>query len=232
METPSLITAFIGGVLSFISPCILPLIPVYISYITGVSVEELKSKRGISFSLFFHSLFFVFGFSVVFIFLGFASSFLASFFIEKREIIEKIAGIFIIVLSIHLIGIYRFKFLDFEKKLNPFYVALPFLRSFLVGFAFGFGWTPCIGPILSAILLVAATYGSPFKGILLLTLYSLGIAVPFILSGFFINLFLNLFSKLKKHLRKIEIIAGIFLFVLGVLLLTGLFYRLSFTLNL
>jgi len=232
METPSLITAFVGGFLSFISPCVLPLIPVYLSYITGISIEELKTKRGISFSLLLHSLLFVFGFSTIFLFLGFASSFIGSFFIEKKDIIEKVAGIFIIVLSIHLIGIYRFKFLDVEKKVNPLHVTLPFLRSFLVGFAFGFGWTPCIGPILSAILAIAATYGSPLKGTILLTFYSLGIAVPFLISGLFINIFFVFFSKLRKHLRKVEIFAGTFLLLLGILLLTGLFSKLSFALSL
>ncbi len=231
METPSLITAFVGGILSFISPCILPLIPAYLSYITGASIEELKAKSGISVSVLLHSLLFVLGFSTIFLFLGFASSFLGSFFIERRDIIEKIAGIFIIVLSIHLIGIYRFKFLDVERKVNPAQVALPFLRSFLVGFAFGFGWTPCIGPILSAILAIAATYGSPLKGVILLTFYSLGLAIPFIISGLFINIFFAFFSKLRKHLRKIEILAGIFLLVLGILLLTGLFSKFSFALS-
>ncbi|MEO0283728.1 MAG: cytochrome c biogenesis protein CcdA [candidate division WOR-3 bacterium] len=232
VETPSILTAFFGGFLSFLSPCILPLIPAYISYITGASIEELKSSNSFSFGILIHSLLFVFGFSTIFLFLGFASSLIGSFFIEKKFILEKVAGIFIIILSLHLTGILRFKFLDVEKKLNPVQSSLPFLRSFLVGFGFGFGWTPCIGPILSAILALAATSASPLKGTFLLAFYSLGLAIPFIISGLFINLFFAMFLKFKKHLRKVEIIAGLFLFALGILLLLGIFSKITFTLSL
>ncbi len=230
METPTLFSAFIGGVLSFLSPCILPLIPAYFSYITGVSVEELKNRNTISI-LILNSLFFVFGFSTIFLFLGFASSFIGSFFLEQKGIIEKIAGIFIIILSIHLMGFYRIKFLDVERKVEIKAVPLPLLRSFFVGLAFGFGWTPCIGPILAAILAVAASQGSAIKGTILLSFYSLGLAIPFMISALSLNLFFILFKGIRKHLRKIELFAGIFLFILGILLLTGIFSKLSFGLG-
>lgn len=232
MEIPSFLTAFIGGFLSFLSPCILPLIPAYISYITGASVEELKNRDSFSLSILIHSLLFVFGFSTIFLFLGFASSFIGSFFIEKKFILEKLSGIFIVLLSLHIMGIFKLKFLDVERKLNPVEVSLPFLRSYLVGFGFGFGWTPCIGPILSSILALSATYASPLKGTILLTFYSLGLAIPFLISGLFINLFFAIFLKFRKHLRKVEIISGLFLFILGLLLLSGFFSKITFTLSL
>ncbi|MEN3044910.1 MAG: cytochrome c biogenesis protein CcdA [Candidatus Hydrothermales bacterium] len=231
MEHPSIVVAFSAGFLSFLSPCILPLIPVYFSYITGISINELKKRGVFSFLIFFHSLLFVFGFSTVFLFLGFSSSLLGSFFLDKREILEKVAGIFIIILSLHLIGLLRFKFLDVERKINPIKFSFPLLNSFFVGFAFGFGWTPCIGPVLAAILAFAATYGSPFKGLLLLGFYSLGLAVPFIISGFFINFFFSAFQKLRKGFRVIEIISGILLLILGILLFLGIFSRFSFYLG-
>ncbi|MEN3045555.1 MAG: cytochrome c biogenesis protein CcdA [Candidatus Hydrothermales bacterium] len=227
MEHPSIVVSFMAGFLSFFSPCILPLIPVYFSYITGVSVNELKKKGKYYFLILFHSLLFVLGFSTVFLFLGFSSSLIGSFFLDKREILEKVAGIFIIILSIHLIGLFRFKFLDVERRINPVKFGISFLNSFFVGFAFGFGWTPCIGPVLASILALAATYGSPFKGLLLLGFYSLGLAIPFIISGFFINFFFLLFQKLRKSLRIFEIISGLLLLILGILLLFGVFSKIS-----
>jgi len=214
-EIPSLISAFLGGIFSFISPCVLPLIPIYISYISGISLEELM-ERGKTLPVLLNSLFFVLGFTVVFVFYGASATFIGNLISEYKFILSKIGGIIIIIFGIHLTGLFRLKFLDYERKLNLKSEKTSYISSFIMGFAFSFGWTPCIGPILASIIVLAASKETLFKGIILLFTYSLGLGIPFILSGIFINYFFKAFSKIKRHFRKIEIIAGILLIILGI----------------
>ena len=225
-EIPSLISAFLAGILSFVSPCVLPLIPVYISYISGVSLEELQ-RGGKFIPVLINSFIFVLGFTVVFVFYGASATFIGEMISHYKYILSKIGGIIIIIFGIHLTGLFRLKFLDIERKINikgkfPLYIG-----SFLMGIAFSFGWTPCIGPILAAILILAAQKETLFQGIFLLFLYSMGLGIPFILSGIFINYFFKAFSKIKKHFRKIEIIAGILLIILGILVFFDIIQILS-----
>jgi len=214
-EIPSLISAFLGGIFSFISPCVLPLIPIYISYISGISLEELMGK-GKTLPVFINSLFFVLGFTIVFVFYGASATFIGNLISKYKYILSKIGGIIIIIFGIHLTGLFRLKFLDYERKFNLKKGKTSYISSLIMGFAFSFGWTPCIGPILASIIVLAASKETLFQGIILLFTYSLGLGIPFILSGIFINYFFKIFSKIKRHFRKIEIIAGILLIILGI----------------
>jgi cytochrome c-type biogenesis protein len=214
--------AFFGGILSFISPCVLPLVPSYISFVTGISFEELTGDNtvGLKKVILFNSLMFILGFSTVFVvILGSSAQLFGSVFMEYQDIIRKLGGLAIILLGIHIIGIINFKILQRDKRLH-FFKDKPagFLGSFLVGIGFAAGWTPCIGPILSAIFAVAATSESSWSGITLFIAYSAGLAIPFMLTSLGINTFLHHFNKLKKHMRLVSIISGLFLIVTGVLI--------------
>ena len=227
MTDVSVFAAFFAGLISFVSPCVLPLIPAYVSYITGISVSDLTEGRGDTFRIFISSLVFVLGFSIIFILLGASATFIGAFMVKNLNIISKVAGIIIIVFGLHLTGIIRIKFLLFEKKVHAGGVKVSLLGTFLMGLAFAFGWTPCVGPILAGILGIAATKTSIFEGIILLTFYSAGLGIPFILTAVATGTFVNFFSKLKKHFRKIEIVSGIFLIFIGILIFFDMFGKLS-----
>jgi len=229
-ENVSLLTAFLAGLLSFISPCVLPLIPGYISFISGESIQALKNSEEIKNSrqkVILSSLFFVLGFSFVFILLGASATTIGRFLLKYLRILSVIAGIVIIILGLHLAGVFRIKFLYFEKKFQVQKKPVNVFGSFLLGVAFAFGWTPCIGPILAAILAVAASQGTIAKGILLLTSYSLGMAIPFMITSLSITLFFKLFDKIKKYFNIIEWISGILLVIIGLLMVTGIFTRIT-----
>ncbi|HBY57873.1 MAG TPA: cytochrome C biogenesis protein [Candidatus Atribacteria bacterium] len=218
----SLIAAFLAGFLSFISPCVLPLIPGYISFISGVSLEDIEGKKGQNQNtIIISSLFFILGFSLIFILLGATATFLGNFLLEKAFILRKVAGIIIILFGIHMSGLYRIKFLDYEKRLYT--KARPvniIVGPFLMGLAFAFGWTPCVGPILAAILVYASTQDTVYQGILLLTLYSAGLGIPFLLTALAINKFYLFSNKIKKNFKIIEMVGGILLVLIGSLILT------------
>ena len=211
--------AFLGGLISFLSPCVLPLIPGYISYISGSSFDKIKEKK--SNLIFLKTIFFTLGFSFVFIALGSTATFVGQFFLFNSNILRIIAGVIIIIFSLHLIGFVNFNFMNkdirfFNDKYNN-NLSFPFI----VGAAFGFGWTPCIGPILGSIIALAALEETIAQGILLLSFYSLGLAIPFIISGVLIDKFL-LFSKtFNKFTSIITKIGGLILFLTGVAILTG-----------
>lgn len=218
--------AFLGGVLSFISPCVLPLLPSYVSFITGISFEQLTQDESseVKKAVIKNSLMFVLGFSTVFIvILGSSAQLLGSVFMQYQDAIRKIGGVVIILLGIHIMGIINFNILQREKRLDFFSRGKPsgLAGSFLVGIGFAAGWTPCIGPILSAIFAVAATSESTWSGMVLFIAYSAGLAIPFMLTALGINTFLKHFGKLKKHMRVISIITGFFLIVTGVLIFTN-----------
>jgi cytochrome c-type biogenesis protein len=226
MENVSLFAAFTAGIISFISPCVLPLIPAYLSFISGVSVEEIKSqekKSKVLKKVSLSTLFFILGFSFVFVALGASATFIGEFLLSKLSLFNKIAGILIILLGLHLIGVFRIPFLNYEKRFHTRSKPLGLLGSFLVGLAFAFGWTPCIGPILAGILLLASNQGTVIKGVVLLSAYSLGLGIPFFVTAVSFHSFLSVFGWIKKHFRTVEIISGSFLIIIGFLIFTGLF---------
>lgn len=228
------IGAFVAGLLSFLSPCVLPLIPSYISYITGISFADLQAEHPshvIRQKTIFHSLCFIFGFTTVFVLLGASATFIGSFLSENASIIRKVGGVLLVILGIHVTGLFPLKFLLGEKRVSIKHKPTGYAGSFLVGIAFAAGWTPCIGPILAAILAVAATEERVYQGILLLLTYSLGLGVPFLLSALAMHAFLSFFNRFKKYIRIFEIITGIFLVVVGVLIYTNWLSRLSGYMN-
>jgi cytochrome c-type biogenesis protein len=211
--------AFLAGLISFLSPCVLPLIPGYISYISGTSLEKLGEKK--NYLILTKTIFFTLGFSIVFISLGSTATFLGKFFLNNSNTLRIIAGIVIIFFSFQLIGLINFKFMNnevriFTEKYND-NLAFPLV----VGMAFGFGWTPCIGPILGSILALAAIEENLSKSILLLSSYSLGLAIPFIISGILIDKFLFFSKNFKKYIKLTAKIGGVILLLTGVAILTN-----------
>ena len=212
-----LIVAFGAGLVSFLSPCVLPLIPGYISYISGSSLSELIEKKEINL---IPIILFTLGFSIVFIIFGAASTFLGQVLLQNSYEIRIAAGLLIVILSLHIIGIINIKFLNYEKRIET-KTNSRFYSPILIGMAFAFGWTPCIGPILGSILVLAATEESINRGILLLIFYSLGLALPFILSGYLIQKFLMFSKNFKKNINLVSKIGGIILLITGILILTN-----------
>tara|TARA_Y100000992_G_scaffold3669_1_gene2344 strand:- start:296 stop:1003 length:708 start_codon:yes stop_codon:yes gene_type:complete len=219
-----LVIAFGAGLISFLSPCVLPLIPGYISYISGNSLNELIEKKNINLT---PIILFTFGFSIVFIIFGAASTFLGNVLLQNSYELRIAAGLIIILLSLHIIGLINIKFLNFEKRVET-KTSNNFYSPFIIGMAFAFGWTPCIGPILGSILVLAATEESINKGILLLTSYSLGLAIPFILSGYLIQKFLIFSKNFRKNINLVSKIGGIILLITGILILTNQLQALGF----
>ena len=206
-----------AGLISFLSPCVLPLIPGYISYISGSSINELIEKKNINL---FPIILFTVGFSIVFIFFGAASTLLGQVLLQNSYELRIVAGLIIIILSLHIIGIINLKFLNYEKRVQT-NIKKNFLSPILIGMAFAFGWTPCIGPILGSILVLASTEESLKQGILLLAFYSIGLAVPFILSGYLIQKFLIFSKNFKKNINKVSKIGGSILLITGILMITN-----------
>ena len=212
-----LIIAFGAGLISFLSPCVLPLIPGYISYISGSSLIELMEKKKVNLT---PIVLFTLGFSLVFIIFGAASTFLGQVLLQNSYELRIAAGLLIVILSLHIIGVINLKFLNYEKRIQT-NSNTNFYSPILIGMAFAFGWTPCIGPILGSILVLAATEESINKGIMLLISYSLGLALPFILSGYLIQKFLMFSKNFKKNINLVSKIGGFILLITGVLILTN-----------
>jgi len=212
-----LFIAFGAGLISFLSPCVLPLIPGYISYISGSSLNELIEKKNVNL---IPIILFTVGFSIVFIVFGAASTFLGQVLLQNSYELRIAAGLVIVVLSLHIIGIINIKFLNFEKRIHT-NKNTNFYSPIIIGMAFAFGWTPCIGPILVSILVLAATEQNINKGIFLLVSYSLGLALPFILSGYLIQKFLIFSKNFKKNINLVSKIGGIILLITGILILTN-----------
>lgn len=215
----SLILAFSAGLLSFLSPCVLPLIPAYISYITGGAIEKTYNDK-YKFNVLYKSFGFVIGFSIIFILLGATATFLGNLVTAYMSMLRKIGGIIIILFGLHTIGIFKIKFLYYEKRFLHFN-NFSNLNSFVMGMAFATGWTPCIGPILSSILIYAANMDTVPKGIMLLIMYSLGLAIPFILTALAIERLSLHFKKITRYLPLISIISGILMIVMGILIFTN-----------
>src|SRR5512134_3128624 len=236
-ENVSLLAAFGAGLLSFISPCVLPLVPGYLSYISGLSLDEMRGtpvvagggtvavarQVGARRQVVIASLAFIIGFSLVFVALGAAASAIGQFLAERQAIFNRIAGAVIIVFGLHTMGVLRIEWLYQEKRLQTSRKPAGVFGAGLVGLAFAFGWTPCIGPILAGILAVAASQDTIWKGVQLLAIYSLGLGIPFLITALAINQFFAAFAKIRRHYHKIELVSGALLVVIGVLIFTDQF---------
>ncbi len=224
MESLSWAMAFLAGLTSFLSPCILPIIPSYLAFITGLSLSELTSDKKsakIRKTTVLSTLCFILGFSVVFVSLGAGASKIGLLLQQHMEIISKIAGVIVVIFGLYIMGVLKLSFLTKHKQIEVRNKPAGYIGSFLIGIAFSLGWTPCVGPILGAILLYASQSETIWQGIYLLCFYSLGIAIPFLLTSIAVDTALGYFTKVKKHMRKINIAAGLLLIVVGVMIYTG-----------
>jgi cytochrome c-type biogenesis protein len=224
-DNPSFLAAFAAGLLSFISPCVLPLIPGYLSYISGLTLDEMQGTGTSTISagqarrrVLVASIFFILGFSFVFISFGAAASALGSFLLERRKVIAKIAAVIVIVFGLHTMGVLRIGWLYSEKRVQVDRKPTSVFGAFFVGLAFAFGWTPCIGPILTGILAIASVQDTVWKGVQLLAVYSLGLGVPFLITALAINQFFSAFARIRRHYHAIEVGSGLLLCGIGVLL--------------
>jgi cytochrome c-type biogenesis protein len=225
---PLPIAAFLAGLVSFLSPCVLPLVPGYVSLISGAGVEELKTTDSQLFrKVMLNSAAFIIGFSIVFILLGAAATEVGYMLRYYKSALARIAGIVIIIFGLHLTGIFKIKWLYTDARLHSVKGGSTPWGAFVIGFAFAFGWTPCVGPILAVILGFAATQDSVIKGTLLLAVYSLGLAVPFLLTSLGIERFLNFYSRFRSHMHALEVASGGLLIALGALLVAGRFTLIS-----
>jgi cytochrome c-type biogenesis protein len=226
--------AFTAGILSFFSPCVLPLIPSYLTYITGLSFGQLQDAHPtakIRLTVLCHSLCFILGFTIVFVLLGAIAGFASANFQQHlREgliWVERVGGALIFLFGVHMTGLFHFGVLLGEKRVHLHQKPSGFLGTVLVGVAFAAGWTPCIGPILASILMIAASSGQAAKGVSLLTVYSIGLGIPFLISGLLFHHFLVVFNRFRKHIRLIEIITGVLLMLVGIMLMFNLMGQLT-----
>ncbi|MGB2690406.1 MAG: cytochrome c biogenesis protein CcdA [Desulfobacterales bacterium] len=228
-QTVSFPAAFVAGLLSFFSPCVLPLIPAYFTFITGFSIEELTEEYNseIRKKVFLSTFLFVLGFSLVFILMGASASYLGGLMYTYKKLIRIIGGILIIILGIHLTGLIRIPGLDFEKRINLEKKPLHFFGTLIIGMAFGAGWSPCIGPLLGSILIVAGSQETVWQGVMLLGIYSAGLATPFIIISIFINFLLIFIKKASKVLKYVNVVAGVVLIVVGLILVSNKLYVFS-----
>jgi cytochrome c-type biogenesis protein len=223
----SLVMAFLAGLLTFLSPCILPLIPAYISFITGVSIDDLVSsseqKNKMTGIIFLEMVLFILGFSLVFVLLGASASYFGKFVLSHLKLLRIVGGILVILFGLYIAGLFRIRFLGYERKIHLKMKPTNILGSFIVGIVFALGWTPCVGPILGTILTYASTQETVREGIFLLGSYSLGLAIPFLISGLAVNFFVRGFRKIRKYSRLISVLTGGLLILFGILILTGKF---------
>jgi cytochrome c-type biogenesis protein len=230
VESPTFLAAFVAGVLSFISPCVLPLIPGYLSYISGLTLDEMQGTGDTAMSfgaarrrVLAASIFFILGFSFVFICFGAAASVLGQYMLERQRLLAKIAAVIVILFGLHTMGVLRIGWLYSEKRVQVERKPTTLFGAFFVGLAFAFGWTPCIGPILGGILAIAGTQQTVGQGVQLLAVYSAGLGLPFLLTALAINQFFTVFKRIRKHYHLIEIVSGLLLVLIGVLIFTNRF---------
>lgn len=225
---PLPLAAFFAGLISFLSPCVLPLVPGYLSMISGAGLEELKAPQSrLMRRVMVNSVAFILGFSVVFIALGAAATEIGQVLGVYKHTLARIAGVVIILFGLHLTGIFRIKALYMDARLHNLKGGSTPVGAFVIGFAFAFGWTPCLGPVLSGILALAAEQNTLGKGITLLAVYSSGLAVPFLLTSLGIERFLKFYSRFRSHMHALEVASGVLLIALGILLLIGKFTLIS-----
>lgn len=225
---PLPIAAFLAGLISFLSPCVLPLVPGYVSLISGAGVEELKSPQAhLMRRVMVNSVGFILGFSVVFVTLGAISTEVGQLAAQYKHTLSIVAGVVIIIFGLHLTGIFQIPLLLRDARLHNVSGSSTPIGAFVIGFAFAFGWTPCLGPILTLILTFASQEDTLMKGVLLLAVYSLGLAVPFLLTSLLMERFLKFYSRFRSHMHALEVLSGGLMIALGVLLVIGRFTMIS-----
>ncbi len=226
---PAMLIALVAGVLSFLSPCVLPIVPPYLAYMGGISMGEMRAGGASARArVIWPAIFFVLGLSTVFLFLGFTASFLGRFFLENQIWLARASGAMVIILGLHFLGVFRIPILDREARLEAGDRGGSAMGAYVLGLAFAFGWTPCIGPQLGAILSLAATEANLARGTTLLGVYALGLGLPFLLAALFIERAMGVMTRLKRHMKAIERAMGALLIVVGVALMTGAFSAFSF----
>lgn len=224
---PAMFVALLAGVLSFLSPCVLPIVPPYLAYMSGVSLNELSEGKARNAAI-MPAVFFVMGLSTVFLFLGFTASIIGQVFLQYQSTLNTLAGLLVMIFGAHFIGIYRIGFLDREARIDVGDRGGSSFGAYILGLAFAFGWTPCIGPQLGAILSMAASEASVTRGTLLLAVYAIGLGVPFLLVAAFLPRLTGLMGWMKRHMEQIERVMGLLLWTIGLLMLTGGFASFSY----
>jgi cytochrome c-type biogenesis protein len=230
MENVSVLYAFAAGLVSFLSPCVLPLVPGYISIISGSSLDQLKAQQKDSAlfrTVFMNSIMFIIGFSITFIMMGATASWLGQILLSHRDLFSKLAGLLLIVFGIHLTGIFKINLLYRDKRFHNVQQPRGLLGALVLGLAFAFGWTPCIGPILASIMAIATTKETVTQGMFLLGIYAAGLGIPFLLTSLALNQFLSFYSRFKRHFHAVEILSGALVIAVGLLILTGTLTRLN-----
>ena len=225
---PAILIALVAGVLSFLSPCVLPIVPPYLAYMSGVSINDMSNPGVARRKAIVAALFFVMGLSTVFLLLGFTASTFGMFFLRNQEIMAQISGIVVIIFGLHFLGVFRIPLLDREMRVDAGESNGSIFGAYVLGLAFAFGWTPCIGPQLGAILSLAATEASVARGTMLLGFYAMGLGIPFLLAAMFLTRSMALMNRMKKHMKLIERVMGGLLLVVGIALLTGAFSTFSY----
>jgi cytochrome c-type biogenesis protein len=225
---PAMLVALLAGVLSFLSPCVLPIVPPYLAYMGGISMGEMTGQGARRRRVILPALCFVLGLSTIFLLLGFTASAIGSFVLSNQLLLARISGAIIIVFGLHFLGVFRIGILDREMRLDAGERGGSAVGAYVLGLAFAFGWTPCIGPQLGAILSLAAQEGSTTRGTLLLGIYALGLGLPFLIAAIFIERSMSLMAKLKRHMKLIERLMGALLLIVGLALVTGFFTDFSY----
>jgi cytochrome c-type biogenesis protein len=227
MDQVTLLTAVVAGFLSFVSPCVLPLIPGYLSFVSGLSLEEMREGAAGNVSarrqVLLASTAFVLGFSAVFIALGASASAIGDYLMSRLPLLGKIAGVLIIIFGLHTMGVFRLGFLETEKRIHATRKPAGFVGAFVIGIAFAFGWTPCIGPILGGILAIAGSRDSIGEGVRLLAIYSLGLGIPFLLTALAVDRFFAATARIRRYYHAIEVASGVLLVAIGLLIFTNRF---------
>lgn len=225
---PAMAVALLAGVVSFLSPCVLPIVPPYLAFMSGVSLNEMEAGGSARRKAILAALFFVMGLSTVFLVLGFTASAFGAFFLQNQILLARLSGAVVMVFGLHFLGVFRISFLDREARIDAGEGGGSAFGAYILGLAFAFGWTPCIGPQLGAILSLAASEGSVTRGTLLLAVYAAGLGLPFLLAAVFLSRAMGVMNRLKRHMGLIEKIMGLLLLIVGLALLTGAFSIFSF----
>jgi cytochrome c-type biogenesis protein len=230
MDQVPIFTAFVAGLVSFLSPCVLPLVPGYISIISGSSLDQLKAHEkdsSLSRTVLTNSILFIVGFSITFILLGASATWIGQVLASRMRLFGQLAGLILIVFGIHLTGLIKINALYKDKRFHNVQKPRGMLGALVLGLAFAFGWTPCIGPILAGILTIASTKQTVTEGMFLLAIYSAGLGLPFLLTSLALNQFLAFYGRFKKHFHAVEVVSGALVIAIGVLILTGSLSRLA-----
>jgi cytochrome c-type biogenesis protein len=225
---PAMFVALLAGLLSFLSPCVLPIVPPYLAYMGGISMGEMTAGGAARRRVILPALFFVLGLSTIFLLLGFTASAFGTFVLQNQMLLAQVSGVIVIIFGLHFLGVFRIPILDREMRLDAGERGGSALGAYVLGLAFAFGWTPCIGPQLGAILSLAAQEGSTQRGTLLLGVYALGLGLPFLLAAIFVERSIGLMQRIKPYMRLIERLMGGLLILVGLALLTGAFTDFSY----